>query len=61
VDRVNEIRAPPPPGKPYSVALAGSKVEGRTPVYRHWRFTDGLLDTLDPKVRLTVGEEGPQR
>jgi hypothetical protein len=50
IDRAREIQLPPPPGKPYSVPLPGSKVEGRTPVYRHWRFVDGLLETLDPKV-----------
>jgi long-chain acyl-CoA synthetase len=50
-NRSQEIRPPPPPGKPYSVALPGSKVEGRTPVYRHWRFVDGLLESLDPQIR----------
>lgn len=45
-------RPPPPPGAPHSVALPGSKIEGRSEVYRHWRFTDGLLSRLDPAVYL---------
>ena len=48
--RANEIRAPPPPGAPYSVALEGSEESGRSKIYRHWRFKDGLLQTLDPQV-----------
>lgn len=43
---------PPPPGSPYAVPLPGTEREGRSAVYRHWRFTDGpLLDTYDPAVR----------
>ena len=46
------IRAPPPPGSRYSLPIPGSQREGRTAVYRHWRFVDGpLLQTLDPKVQ----------
>jgi long-chain acyl-CoA synthetase len=48
--RANEIRAPPPPGAPYSVPLEGSEEAGRSKIYRHWRFKDGLLRTLDPEV-----------
>ena len=48
--RANEIRTPPPPGAPYSVALEGSEESGRSKIYRHWRFKDGLLHTLDPQV-----------
>ncbi|CZR53796.1 related to long-chain-fatty-acid--CoA ligase FAA2 [Phialocephala subalpina] len=48
---VKALRAPPPPGSPYSLPIPGSEKEGRTAVYRHWRFVDSpLLTTLDPKV-----------
>ncbi|KAL9086645.1 MAG: hypothetical protein Q9159_004054 [Coniocarpon cinnabarinum] len=40
------LRIPPPPGQPHSVPLPGSKREGRSEVYRHWRFVDGLIQTL---------------
>ncbi|KAI9815692.1 MAG: hypothetical protein M1827_002088 [Pycnora praestabilis] len=50
VARAKEIMVPPPPGSPYSVALPGSKKEGRSKVYRHWRFKDGLLHSLDPSI-----------
>ncbi|KAI9752787.1 MAG: ubiquinol-cytochrome c reductase core subunit 1 [Chaenotheca gracillima] len=45
-----EIAVPPPVGSPYSVALPGSETEGRSKVYRHWRFKDGPLKTLDPSI-----------
>ncbi|KAH0550957.1 hypothetical protein GP486_007678, partial [Trichoglossum hirsutum] len=48
--RTKEIYAPPPPGSPYSVPLPGSEKEGRSKVYRHWKFTDALLSTLDPET-----------
>ena len=44
----------PNPAKlgPYSVPIPGSEVEGRSAVYRHWRFRDSqLLATIDPAVR----------
>lgn len=45
------LRVPPPPGTPYSLTIPGSEKEGRTPIYRHWRFIDTpLLKTLDPNV-----------
>lgn len=45
------LRAPPPPGSPYSLPIPGSEREGRSAIYRHWRFVDRpLLDTIDPKV-----------
>ncbi|KAI4599249.1 hypothetical protein KJ359_002208 [Pestalotiopsis sp. 9143b] len=44
--------APPPPGSPYAVPVPGSEREGRSAVYRHWRFTDKpLVHTYDPSVR----------
>lgn len=42
----------PPPGQPHSVTVPGSKKEGRSEVYRHWRVADGpLLSNLDPNVK----------
>ena len=47
---VKALRVPPPPGSPYSLPIPGSEKEGRTAIYRHWRFIDRpLLHTLDPK------------
>ncbi|KAI9859284.1 MAG: hypothetical protein M1813_007058 [Trichoglossum hirsutum] len=48
--RIREVCVPPPPGSPYSVPLPGSEREGRSRVYRHWKFTDALLATLDPEI-----------
>ncbi|KAH0399728.1 acetyl-CoA synthetase-like protein, partial [Aureobasidium melanogenum] len=48
--RANEIRVPPPPGAPYSVAVDGSEEPGRSKIYRHWRFKDGFLHSLDPQI-----------
>jgi long-chain acyl-CoA synthetase len=45
------LHVPPPPGSPYSVPIPGSEREGRSAVYRHWRFPEGpLLQTLDPEI-----------
>ena len=46
-----EYSQPPPKGQAYSVALANSEKSGRSKVYRHWRFRDGVLETLDPSIR----------
>ncbi|KAK4980760.1 hypothetical protein LTR28_002245, partial [Elasticomyces elasticus] len=46
-EKAKEIMLPPPPGAPYSVALEGSQRHGRSKVYRHWRFKDALVTTLD--------------
>ncbi|KAI0189265.1 AMP-binding enzyme [Astrocystis sublimbata] len=49
---VQEISTPPPPGSPYSLPISGTEREGRTPIYRHWRFQDKpLLATFDPNAR----------
>ncbi|KAI9787351.1 MAG: hypothetical protein M1816_007637 [Peltula sp. TS41687] len=48
--RLKEIRGPPPAGSPYSVALPNSEKDGRTKVYRHWKFKDSLIRTLDPTI-----------
>ncbi|PSN68508.1 long-chain-fatty-acid-CoA ligase 1 [Corynespora cassiicola Philippines] len=51
VQRAKELAAPPPKGQPYSVPLPGSQAEGRSAVYRHWKFANRpLLDTLDPSI-----------
>jgi long-chain acyl-CoA synthetase len=46
------LATPPPPGSPYSLPIPNSATEGRSAIYRHWRFRDGpLLQTLDPSVQ----------
>ncbi|KAL8736055.1 MAG: hypothetical protein Q9181_002604 [Wetmoreana brouardii] len=50
LERGKQLAAPPPFGSPYSVAVPDSKQPGRSAVYRHWRFPDGLLKTLDPDI-----------
>lgn len=54
VNRAKELQPPPEPGKPYSLPVPGSAQPGRSAVYRHWRFMDGLLETLDPNVGLIL-------
>lgn len=58
LDRAREYNRPPPPGSPHSVAVPDTKQDGRSEVYRHWRFKNGVLKTLDPKVssRLEVSK-----
>ena len=53
IRRANELRPPPKQGEPYNIPIPGSQKEGRSFVYRHWRFGDGLLESLDPSVRTT--------
>ncbi|GKT51919.1 long chain acyl-CoA synthetase 7, peroxisomal [Colletotrichum spaethianum] len=49
---IQELATPPPPGSPYGVPIPGSEKEGRSAIYRHWRFRDGpLLSTFDPAVQ----------
>jgi long-chain acyl-CoA synthetase len=48
--RARDIREPPVDGSPYSVACEGTEQPGRSKIYRHWRFPDKLLETLDPRV-----------
>ena len=43
--------AAPPPGQQHSVPIPGTQQADRTAAYRHWRFQDELLRTLDPNVR----------
>ncbi|KAI1298651.1 AMP-binding enzyme [Xylaria venustula] len=50
--KIQEIATPPPPGAPYAVPIPGTEREGRTPIYRHWKFQDKpLLATFDPETR----------
>lgn len=56
IERAQELAKPPSKGQAYSVSLPGTKVEGRSAVYRHWRFKDELLSILDPAVRKDTGE-----
>ncbi|KAI0378439.1 acetyl-CoA synthetase-like protein [Hypomontagnella monticulosa] len=50
--QIAQLSTPPPPGSPYAVPVPGSEREGRSPVYRHWRFQDKpLLETYDPQIR----------
>ncbi|KAL0940627.1 long-chain-fatty-acid-ligase faa2 [Colletotrichum truncatum] len=49
---IQELSTPPPPGSPYAVPVPGSEKEGRSAIYRHWRFRDGpLLSTFDPAIQ----------
>ena len=49
---IKALRAGPANVGPYSVPLPGSEIEGRSAVYRHWRFTNSpLLATVDTAVR----------
>ncbi|TEA16594.1 Long chain acyl-CoA synthetase 7 [Colletotrichum sidae] len=49
---IQELANPPPPGSPYGVPVPGSEREGRSAIYRHWRFRDGpLLSTFDPAIQ----------
>ncbi|KAF1844885.1 long-chain-fatty-acid-CoA ligase/ protein binding protein [Cucurbitaria berberidis CBS 394.84] len=51
VDRAVELHAPPPKGQAYSLPLPGTEAQGRSAIYRHWRFTDKpLLETLIPEI-----------
>lgn len=51
MQRATALHEPPVRGKPYSVALPNTKVEGRSAIYRHWRFADKpLLSTLVPNI-----------
>lgn len=50
LDRAREISVPPPAGSPYGVPLPNSEQPGRSAVYRHWRFQDELLKSMDPNV-----------
>ncbi|KAI1632615.1 AMP-binding enzyme [Biscogniauxia mediterranea] len=49
---IKYISTPPPGNSPYAVPIPGTQREGRTHIYRHWRFQDRpLLDTYSPEIR----------
>jgi long-chain acyl-CoA synthetase len=51
LQRAAELHDPPPKGQPYSVALPGTQSEGRSAIYRHFRFTDKpLFTSLVPEI-----------
>lgn len=51
IARANELHAAPAKGQPFSVALPGTETEGRSAIYRHWRFADQpLLAALIPEI-----------
>lgn len=50
MQRAAELQGVPPAGKPHSLPVPGTATENRTAAYRHWRFVDGLLETLDSSV-----------
>ena len=50
-DAAAALTISPPKGRPYSLPIPGSKVEGRSAVYRHWNYVNKpLLETLVPTV-----------
>jgi long-chain acyl-CoA synthetase len=51
LSKAKELAKPPPKGQPHSLAIPNSQTQGRSKVYRHWRFREGLLHTLDPTVQ----------
>jgi len=51
LQRAAEFGGPPPKGTPYSLPIPGSQTEGKSAVYRHFKFVDKpLLERLDPTV-----------
>ena len=50
LELAKDFHKPPPHGKPYSLPVHGSEMPGRSPIYRHYRFKDEPLKTLDPNV-----------
>ena len=50
LELAKDYHSPPPAGGPYSVTVPGTEQPGRSATYRHWRFRDGLLKSLDPNV-----------
>ncbi|KAI1781061.1 acetyl-CoA synthetase-like protein [Hypoxylon cercidicola] len=49
---IKQLSTPPPPGSPYALPVPGTEREGRSAIYRHWRFQDKpLLDTYKPELR----------
>lgn len=55
MQKASEFSQPPPKGQAHAVAVPESATQDRSPIYRHWRLKDGLVETLDPDIR-TVHE-----
>ena len=51
LQKSKEYSTAPPKGQAHAVPVPGSAKIGRSAVYRHWRFKDGLVETLDDEVR----------
>lgn len=51
VTNAASYRPAPPPGSLHSVPMPGTKTQGRTEIYRHWRCQNELVQTLDPMVK----------
>ena len=51
LELAKDYHTPPANNAPYSVTVPGTEQPGRSATYRHWRFRDGILKTLDPNVR----------
>ena len=49
--RSYEYSKPAPKGQAYAVAIPNSEKPDRSKIYRHWKFQNGLAETLDPAVR----------
>ena len=50
LDIAKEYQKPPSPGAPYSLAVPGTEQPGRSAIYRHHHFQNGILKSLDPNV-----------
>lgn len=49
---IANLSVSPPPGKPHGVAVPSSAKEGRSAIYRHYKFRDGpLVSTFNPSVQ----------
>lgn len=46
------LQQPPALGEPYSVTLPSTenRRQGRSAIYRHWKYTNKLFETLDPRA-----------
>lgn len=51
VKTARELHAPPAKDEPHSIAVPGSATPDRTPIYRHYKFASGPIDTLDPTIQ----------
>lgn len=56
LELAKDYRTPPSAGSPYSVPVPGTEQPGRSATYRHWRFKDGILKSLDPNVARRFAE-----